>query len=58
MPAFAKADFTNTSIRGWFGDHLKTLDWSVGEILRAVDSSGLGEKTLVMFSADNVRSKR
>ena len=55
MPAFAKAELTNTSIRGWFGDHLKTLDWSVGEILRAVDSSGLGENTLVMFSADSVQ---
>ena len=38
-PAFAKANFTNTSIRGWFGDHLRTLDWSVGEIVQAVDRS-------------------
>jgi arylsulfatase A len=36
-PAFAKANFTNTSIRGWFGDHLRTLDWSVGEIIAAID---------------------
>ena len=42
-PAFAKANFTNTSIRGWFGDHLRTLDWSVGEIINAVDNAGLGE---------------
>ena len=40
-------------MRGWFGDHLKTLDWSVGEILGAVDRSGLGGNTLIMFSADN-----
>jgi arylsulfatase A len=52
-PAFAKANFTNSSIRGWFGDHLRTLDWTVGEILAAVDGAGLGEETLVMFSADN-----
>lgn len=52
-PAFSKANFTNTSIRGWFGDHLRTLDWSVGEILQAVDRSGLAASTLVMFSADN-----
>jgi len=52
-PAFAKANFTNTSIRGWFGDHLRTLDWSVGEIVQAVDRSGQGENTLIMFSADN-----
>ena len=52
-PAFSKASFTNTSRRGWFGDHLKTLDWSVGEIVRAVDEAGLAETTLIMFSADN-----
>lgn len=54
-PAFAKANFTNTSIRGWFGDHLRTLDWSVGSIVDAVDRSGLADSTLIMFSADNVR---
>eukprot|EP00937_MAST-01D_sp_MAST-1D-sp2_P001286 g1286.t1 len=52
-PAFAKANFTNTSIRGRFGDHLRTLDWSVGEIMRAVDEAGLGDETLIVFSADN-----
>ena len=36
-----------------FGDHLRTLDWSVGEIVGAVDAAGLGESTLIMFSADN-----
>ena len=51
-PAFAKAHFTNTSVRGWFGDHLRTLDWSVGEIVQAVDSAGLEKSTLIMFSAD------
>lgn len=24
-PAFSKANFTNTSVRGWFGDHLRTV---------------------------------
>jgi len=52
-PAFAKRNFTNTSIRGWFGDHLRTLDWSVGEIMNAVDDAGLKENTLIFFSADN-----
>ena len=54
-PAFAKANFTNTSIRGWFGDHLRTLDWSVGEIVQAVDRSGQGENTLIMFSVSPIR---
>ncbi len=57
-PAFAKANFTNTSIRGWFGDHLRTLDWSLGEILGAIDRSGLAESTLVMFSAGALACRR
>ena len=51
-PAFAKENLTNTSIRGWFGDHLRTLDWSVGAIVDAVDRSGLADSTLIMFSAE------
>ena len=53
-PAFAKANLTNTSIRGWFGDHLRTLDWSVGAIVDAVDHAGLADSTLIMFSAECV----
>ena len=34
-------------------DNLGTLDWSVGEIVNAIDRSDLGENTLIMFSADN-----
>ena len=52
-PAFAKANLTNSSMRGWFGDHLSTLDWSVGAILNAVKDAGLDDNTLIMFSADN-----
>lgn len=52
-PAFAKANFSNTSIRGWFGDHLRTLDWSVGAVVQSIKDGGLASRTLVMFSADN-----
>eukprot|EP00038_Savillea_parva_P028736 m.66744 g.66744 ORF g.66744 m.66744 type:complete len:558 (-) comp8383_c0_seq1:66-1739(-) len=52
-PAFAKANFTNTSVRGWFGDHLRTLDWSVGELVQAVRDSDAEQHTFIMFSADN-----
>jgi hypothetical protein len=41
VPVFASANFTNTSDRGWFGDHLRMLDWSVGEVVRAVNDAGL-----------------
>jgi arylsulfatase A len=36
-----------------FGDVMKELDWSVGEVLKAVKESGIDEKTLVIFTSDN-----
>ena len=53
VPAFANAAFTNTSGRGWFGDHLRMLDWSVGEIMQALTDAGVADTTLTLFSADN-----
>lgn len=53
VPAFASANFTNTTRRGWFGDHLRMLDWSVEEIMQSVADAGLQENTLTLFSADN-----
>jgi arylsulfatase A len=53
VPAFANANITNTTKRGWFGDHLRMLDWSVGEITQAVADAGVEDTTLVLFSADN-----
>ena len=29
------------------------LDWSVGEILKALDRFGMRENTIVLFSSDN-----
>lgn len=56
-PAFAKANFTNSSTRGWFGDHLRTLDWSLGEIVDAIDHAGLGSNTVcVCARADPTRA--
>jgi arylsulfatase A-like enzyme len=36
-----------------FGDVIEEIDWSVGEVLRAVKDSGLDGKTLVIFTTDN-----
>ena len=38
---------------GRYGDALEELDWSVGEILKYVDNSGLRDSTLVYFTSDN-----
>ena len=36
-----------------FGDVMEEIDWSVGEILKALDQHGLTRKTLVIFTTDN-----
>ena len=32
---------------------VEEVDWSVGEVLRAVREAGVAEKTLVLFTSDN-----
>ena len=38
---------------GLYGDVIETLDWSVGEILRALKELGLDDRTMVLFTSDN-----
>jgi arylsulfatase A len=53
LPQYAGKEFTNTTIRGKFGDALTSLDASVGLILETLKSSGVDSNTLVFFTADN-----
>ena len=52
-PLFVSEDFDGKSGRGLYGDVLLELDWSLGEIVRAVDEAGLGERTVIAFTSDN-----
>ncbi len=45
--------FRGTSPIGARGDSIHELDWSVGELLAALDRLGLTATTLVIFSSDN-----
>lgn len=45
--------FAGTSRIGVYGDFIHELDWSVGEVLSALERNGLAEDTLVIFSSDN-----
>ena len=45
--------WTNTSSRGIFGDTLREADWTVGQILSALESAGVRNNTLVMLFGDN-----
>jgi arylsulfatase A len=45
--------FKGKSEIGTYGDFIHELDWSVGEVLGALDEKGFTENTLVLFSSDN-----
>lgn len=53
FPIAASARFRGRSELGLFGDVMMEIDWSVGEILRALETSGLARNTLVIFTSDN-----
>ena len=45
--------FAGKSANGAYGDTVEEVDFSTGEILRAVKKLGLDENTLVIFTSDN-----
>ena len=53
IPLGASPDFKGKSGLGLYGDALAEIDWSFGEIMKALDRNGLRENTLVLFTSDN-----
>jgi len=53
VPLFVSDKFKGKTERGLFGDVIAEIDWSVGQILDTLKSSGIDERTLVLFSSDN-----
>jgi arylsulfatase A len=52
-PLAASEDFRGKSARGLYGDVVEELDWSAGQILRALRDLKADQNTLVLFSSDN-----
>lgn len=53
VPIYASPKFEGKSKRGLYGDVIEELDWSVGEVVKALKKNGLEENTLVVFTSDN-----
>jgi uncharacterized sulfatase len=53
LPIFADEAFRGRSLGGPYGDTVEEIDWSVGQIIKALETAGLSENTLVFFSSDN-----
>lgn len=50
---FASEDFRNTSRNGPWGDAVRELDWSTGQILDQLVAADLARQTLVIWTSDN-----
>ena len=53
LPSFPGKDFKERTQAGPHGDFIFELDFIVGSLMKVLDSLGLSENTLVMFSSDN-----
>ncbi len=53
VPLHVSPRFDGRSDAGLYGDVVETIDWSVGEIVAALEDHGLAENTLVVFTSDN-----
>ena len=53
MPLFVSDAYRGRSAAGIYGDVIEEIDWSVEEIVDAVETAGLADRTLVVFTSDN-----
>lgn len=53
VPIAVSKDFKNKTGAGLFADMMTEIDWSIGEILKAVDEQKITKNTIVMFLSDN-----
>ena len=53
VPRVAGQAFKGSSGLGCRGDVVKEADWCVGQVMRQLDSLGLLENTMVIFTSDN-----
>jgi arylsulfatase A-like enzyme len=52
-PYAVEPQFKGSSKDGVRGDVIQGLDWSVGEIVKALEANGILDNTLIIFSSDN-----
>ncbi len=45
--------FRGHSAHGRFGDEIREMDWSVGQVIKSLDMFGMTNNTLVYFTSDN-----
>jgi len=53
VPIYCSDEFEGKSGSGLYGDVIMELDWSVGEITKALKENGIEDNTIIVFTSDN-----
>lgn len=53
LPIYTTDEFRGRSEAGLYGDVMEELDWSVGQILKALKENGIEDNTIVFLTSDN-----
>ena len=53
VPLYVSKKFEGKSGAGLYGDVMMEIDWSVGQITKALADNGVEDRTLVVFTSDN-----
>jgi len=53
VPLAVSKKYKGKSDQGIYGDVMMEIDWSVGEITKALEDNGLTENTIIIYTSDN-----
>lgn len=53
VPLAVSDKFKGKSHQGMYGDVIMEIDWSIGEIYKALKENGIDDNTLVIYTSDN-----
>jgi arylsulfatase len=53
IPIYASGQFKDKSGKGSYADVVQEIDWSVGEVMKALKKHKIDKHTLVIFTSDN-----
>lgn len=52
-PYTVDASFRGKSTHGLYGNMIEEIDWSVGEVIKALKENGIEKKTIIAYTSDN-----
>lgn len=53
VPLYASERFRGSTEQGLYGDVIREIDWSVGQIVQTLEERDLRDRTLIIFTSDN-----